>query len=57
MPLTRRFAMFGAATLLLSACVGGGGSFKTEYDPLSPEVSRGWRLAAAALHCSHQATA
>lgn len=45
MPLTRRFALVGAATLLLSACVGGGGSFKTEYDPLSTEVSRGWRLA------------
>ncbi|WP_103256141.1 DUF6778 family protein [Tabrizicola aquatica] len=44
MSLTRRFALLGAATLLLSACVGGG-SFKTEYVPLSAEVSRNWRLA------------
>lgn len=44
MSLTRRFALFGAATLLLSACVGGG-SFKTDYTPLPADVSRAWRLA------------
>lgn len=43
MSITRRFALLGAATLLLSACVGGA-RFKTEYDRLSPEVTQGWRL-------------
>ena len=45
MSLTRRAALLGASTLLLSACVGGGGSFKTEYVPLSASQSAGWRLA------------
>jgi hypothetical protein len=45
MSLTRRAALLGATTLLLSACVGGGSSFKTEYDPLPASVSGGWRLA------------
>jgi hypothetical protein len=44
MTLTRRTALAGLSSLLLAACVGGG-SFKTEYDRLSPDVSRGWRLA------------
>ena len=44
MTLTRRNALVGLSSLILSACVGGG-SFKTEYDRLSPDVSRGWRLA------------
>ena len=44
MTLTRRTALVGLSSLILSACVGGG-SFKTEYDRLSPDVSRGWRLA------------
>ncbi len=43
MILTRRTALVGLSSLILSACVGGG-SFKTEYDRLSPDVSRGWRL-------------
>ena len=42
--LSRRAALLGLSVLTLSACVGGG-SFKTEYDRLSPEVSKGWRLA------------
>ena len=42
---TRRAALLGAAALTLSACVGGGGSFMTDYDRLSPDVSRAWRLA------------
>lgn len=42
--LTRRAALLGLSALTLSACVGGG-TFKTEYDRLSPEVSKGWRLA------------
>ena len=45
MSVSRRAALLGASAALLSACVGGGGSFKTDYAPLSPEVSRGWRLA------------
>jgi hypothetical protein len=44
MPLSRRAALLGVSALILSACVGGG-SFKTDYQRLSPEVSRGWRLA------------
>lgn len=44
MSLTRRIALLGTVTLLLSACVGGG-SFKTDYTPLSADVSRGWSLA------------
>lgn len=44
MSLSRRAALLGVSALILSACVGGG-SFKTDYQRLSPEVSRGWRLA------------
>jgi hypothetical protein len=44
MSLSRRTALLGLSALVLSACVGGG-TFKTEYDRLSPEVSQGWRLA------------
>ena len=42
--LSRRAALLGLSSLLLSACVGGG-TFKTEYNRLSPDVSRTWRLA------------
>lgn len=45
MSVSRRAALLGASALLLSACVGGGGSFKTDYDPLSADASRAWRLA------------
>jgi hypothetical protein len=44
MSMTRRLALLGLSSLALSACVGGG-TFKTDYDRLSPEVSQGWRLA------------
>ena len=44
MSLSRRCALLGASALILSACVAGG-RFETDYQPLSPEVSRGWRLA------------
>lgn len=44
MSLSRRAALLGVSALVLTACVGGG-TFKTDYDRLSPEVSRGWRLA------------
>ncbi|MES2916195.1 MAG: DUF6778 family protein [Pseudomonadota bacterium] len=44
MALSRRAALLGVSALILSACVGGG-TFKTDYQRLSPEVSRGWRLA------------
>jgi hypothetical protein len=44
MSISRRIALLGLSALVLSACVGGG-TFKTEYDRLSPEVSKGWRLA------------
>jgi hypothetical protein len=45
MSVTRRAALLGVSALILSACVGGGGSFKTDYQRLSPELSGGWRLA------------
>lgn len=45
MSLSRRAALLGVSALILSACVGGGGTFKTDYDRLAPDVSRGWRLA------------
>jgi len=45
MSISRRIALTGLASLLLTACVGGGGQFKTEYDPLSADVTRNWRLA------------
>jgi hypothetical protein len=44
MSLSRRAALLGVSALILSACVSGG-SFKTDYQRLSPEVSRSWRLA------------
>jgi hypothetical protein len=44
MSLSRRAALLGLAATFLTACVAGG-SFKTEYDRLSPETSRNWRLA------------
>lgn len=45
MTISRRFALTGLATLLLTACVGGGGYFETAYDPLAADVTSGWRLA------------
>ena len=45
MSLSRRSALLAGAALVLSACVGGGGSFKTEYDRLSADVTGAWRLA------------
>lgn len=45
MSLTRRAALLGLSTLVLTACVGGGGSFKTEYDRLPADVTSAWRLA------------
>jgi hypothetical protein len=45
MSLSRRALILGASSLFLSACVGGGGGFKTDYTPLSPDVTRAWRLA------------
>ncbi|MFN3280701.1 MAG: DUF6778 family protein [Tabrizicola sp.] len=44
MSLSRRAALLGISAFALSACVGGG-TFKTEYQRLSPEVTRNWRLA------------
>jgi hypothetical protein len=44
MSLTRRTALLGATALFLSACVGGS-TFRTAYDPLTPDVTGGWRLA------------
>ena len=45
MTFSRRFALLGLSAAILSACVGGGGQFKTEYDPLPADVTRAWRLA------------
>ncbi|MBA3910455.1 MAG: hypothetical protein C0524_11360 [Rhodobacter sp.] len=45
MSLSRRVALVGLSALLLSACVVGGSSFKTEYDPVPAGMARGWRLA------------
>jgi hypothetical protein len=44
MSLSRRATLLGLSASLLSACVGGGGSFKTEYSPVPVAVSAGWRL-------------
>lgn len=44
MTLTRRTTLAGLSALFLTACVGGG-SFKTDYQRLAPEVSGSWRLA------------
>lgn len=45
MSMSRRAALVGLSALFLSACVGGGGSFKTEYSPLPASTTSGWRLA------------
>ncbi len=42
--LTRRTTLLGLSATLLSACVGGS-SFETAYDPVPPDLARGWRLA------------
>jgi hypothetical protein len=45
MSLTRRAALLGLSTALLSACVGGGGgTFKTDYAPIPASTSSAWRL-------------
>lgn len=45
MSLTRRAALLGLSAAVLSACVGGGGSFKTEYQPVPAALAASWRLA------------
>jgi hypothetical protein len=45
MPISRRAALLGVTAVLLSACVGGGGSFQTQYQPLSAAETATWRLA------------
>ena len=45
MTLPRRTLLLGLSALALSACVGGGGTFKTDYAPIPADVSRAWRLA------------
>lgn len=45
MSISRRIALTGLASLLLTACVGGGANFKTEYDPLGPDATLRLRLA------------
>lgn len=45
MSVTRRIVLVGMSSLLLSACVGGGAGFKTDYAPVRADVSAGWRLA------------
>jgi hypothetical protein len=42
MSLTRRTALLGITTLLLSACVGG--TFETAYDPVPADQAKSWRL-------------
>jgi hypothetical protein len=42
MSLSRRTALLGLSTLLLSACVGG--TFETAYQPVPADVSSAWRL-------------
>lgn len=44
MTLTRRIALIGLTATLLAACVGGG-TFKTEYDPVPADLAKSWRLA------------
>lgn len=44
MSTTRRTILLGLTATLLSACVGGG-TFKTEYDPVPAELAKSWRLA------------
>ncbi|MBN8632921.1 MAG: hypothetical protein J0L76_18970 [Rhodobacterales bacterium] len=45
MTLTRRTALLGVSALVLSACVGGGGKFETDYTPVPADLARSWRLA------------
>ncbi|WP_295079098.1 DUF6778 family protein [Tabrizicola sp.] len=45
MSLSRRVALLGLSSLLLSACVGPGASFKTEYTQVPPALAASWRLA------------
>jgi hypothetical protein len=45
MSLSRRVALLGISSLLLSACVGPGSSFRTEYTPVPPVLASSWRLA------------
>jgi hypothetical protein len=45
MSLSRRAALLGVSALVLSACVGPGSSFRTEYTPVPPVLAAGWRLA------------
>lgn len=45
MSLSRRAALLGFSSLLLSACVGPGSSFRTEYTPVPPVLASNWRLA------------
>jgi hypothetical protein len=42
MNLAFRYALLGAAALLLVAC---GSVYRTSYQPIDPGVSRGWRVA------------
>ena len=45
MSVTRRVVLLGVFGSVVAGCVGGGGGFETQYDPLPPEVTRDWRLA------------
>lgn len=45
MTLTRRSTLLGLSALLLSACVGGGGKFETDYTPVPSDLAKAWRLA------------
>lgn len=45
MSLTRRSLTLGGIAFAVTACVGGGSSFETTYDPVPADVSRAWRLA------------
>lgn len=45
MSLSRRAALLGMTTVLLSACVGPGSSFRTEYTPVPAVLASSWRLA------------
>lgn len=45
MSIARRAALLGLSAALLSACVGGGGTFETAYTPVPPDQARTWRLA------------
>lgn len=45
MTLTRRSTLLGLSALLMSACVGGGGKFETDYTPVPADLAKSWRLA------------